>query len=172
MLSEHCKAYEKQLSNGLHNFSILISSWKKKNLSKPLQPCKGRAWTLQMLAQVRSSGVTHMSQAPCSVSIMCQHQAQSHTENCDILLYLFNPWQCLSQWKHHRWFVFNYYICFCGNILKSKLILTKEEWNVKVKRKQKYFYYVYLCKSIKCKQVDYFIKHVAWVPQRISELFQ
>lgn len=125
-----------------------------------------------MLAQVKSSGVTHISQAPCSVSIMCQHRAQSHAENCDILLYIFNPWPCLTQWNHHRWFVFNYYICFCGNIFKSKLILTKEEENMKVKRKQKYFYYVYLYKSVKCKQGKYFIKHVARVPQRISQLFQ
>lgn len=127
---------------------------------------------LQTLAQVRNSGVTHMSQAPCSVSIMCQHQAQSHTENCDILLYIFNPWQCLSQWKRHRWFVFNYCICFCGYILKSKLILTKEEGKVKVKRKQKCFYFVYLYKSSKCKQRKYFIKYVARLPQRISEVLQ
>lgn len=69
-------------------------------------------------------------------------------------------------------FVFNYYMCFCGNILKSRLILTKEEGNVKVKRTQNFFYYVYLYKSIKCKQGEYFIKHVARVPQRISEHFQ
>jgi len=48
----------------------------------------------------------------------------------------------------------------------------KEEGNVKVKRKQKHFYCVYLYKSIKSKKVEYFIKHVARVPHRISELFQ
>lgn len=50
--------------------------------------------------------------------------------------------------------------------------MMKEEGNVKVKRKRKHFYYVYFYKSVKSKPGEYFIKHTARVPQRISELSQ
>lgn len=110
---------------------------KEKNHTKPLQSCEDRAWTSQMLAEVRSSAVTRRSQAPCSVSIMCQQQDKVMLRSAMFCSTFLTPDSVLVNIIDYT--LFNFYLCFCGNILKLKFLVMKEEGNMEVKRKQKKF---------------------------------
>lgn len=125
-----------------------------------------------MLAQVRSCAVTQRTQAPCSVSTTCQQQDRIMLRSVIFWSTFLTLDGVLVNIIHY--IVFNSYMYFCGNILKQKFLWWRNV-NVNVNEKceckeeaKVFLLFLFLQVSTG----EYFIKHTARAPQRISQLSQ